>query len=90
MNFCLACAQSLALSRGFRFSLVSGDVHVGGMGRFITHPKTNLRTDHRYMPQIISSAIGNLPPPDGVLKALHNFATTAMLDPVRARMFAVV
>ncbi|KAJ9515395.1 hypothetical protein QJQ45_016390, partial [Haematococcus lacustris] len=51
--------QSLALAKGVRVSFMSGDVHVAAVGRLMT-----------YMPQIISSAIANAPPPSGVVKAL--------------------
>ena len=33
-------------------TFMSGDVHVAGLGRFCTRPVTNLRTDHRFMPQV--------------------------------------
>ena len=33
--------------------------------------QVNLAMDHRYMPQIVSSAIVNAPPPEGVIKTLH-------------------
>ena len=62
----------LAKSKSLRVSLVSGDVHVAATGRLYTWPKPDdLAADHRFMPQIVSSAIANAPPPDGLLKALH-------------------
>ena len=45
-------SQDLALARGFRVSFLSGDVHVAGLGRFCSKPVINLRTDHRFMPQV--------------------------------------
>ena len=33
--------------------------------------QVNLANDHRYMPQVVSSAIVNAPPPEGVIKTLH-------------------
>jgi hypothetical protein len=42
----------MALARGFRFTFLSGDVHVAGVGRFYSRPKVNLRMDHRFMPQV--------------------------------------
>ena len=33
-------------------TFISGDVHVAGLGRICTRPVTNLRTDHRFMPQV--------------------------------------
>ena len=37
--------------------------------------QVNLANDHRYMPQIVSSAIVNAPPPEGVIKTLHVCST---------------
>lgn len=37
--------------------------------------QVNLSNDHRYMPQIVSSAIVNAPPPEGVIKTLHVCST---------------
>ena len=39
------CLPSTLKVRGFRFSLLSGDVHVAGVGRIQTYPKMNLKTD---------------------------------------------
>ena len=72
----------MALARAFRFSFLSGDVHLAGIGRFLSYPRSNLRTDHRFMPQIISSAMGNEPPPSEVVKAISLSAKTTRLDQV--------
>ncbi|EFJ41758.1 hypothetical protein VOLCADRAFT_121617 [Volvox carteri f. nagariensis] len=72
--------QDLAKARGFRFSILSGDVHCAGVAAFQTMPKINLKTDHRHMVQIISSAIGNVPPPDAVIKTLTASNKSKMLD----------
>ncbi|KXZ56912.1 hypothetical protein GPECTOR_1g822 [Gonium pectorale] len=74
--------QDLAAARGIRFTLLSGDVHCAGVGCFQTMPKVNLKRDHRYIRQVISSAIGNVPPPDAVLKALSASNRIRMLDSV--------
>ena len=37
--------------------------------------QVNLANDHRYMAQIVSSAIVNAPPPEGVIKTLHVCST---------------
>ncbi|KAG2442407.1 hypothetical protein HXX76_002493 [Chlamydomonas incerta] len=80
-KFCLVrMMQDLALARGFRFTILSGDVHCAGLGMYQTYPKQNLKTDFRYMQQIISSAIGNIPPPEAVLKALCTSNKPRMLD----------
>jgi hypothetical protein len=40
-------AQPPCQARGYRFTLISGDVHCAGVGVFQTYPKVNLKTDHR-------------------------------------------
>jgi hypothetical protein len=40
--------QQLALARGVRVTFISGDVHVAGVGRFMSSPKRSLRADHRW------------------------------------------
>lgn len=44
----------------------SGDVHLAAIGQFYSSPKLKIPKDrdHRYMPNVISSAIVNIPPPD--------------------------
>ncbi len=37
-------------------TFVSGDVHVGGLGRLYSHPKMDLRKDFRFMPQVCKPA----------------------------------
>lgn len=64
--------QAMAASRRVRVTFLSGDVHAAGVAQFYSHPKVaDLRADHRYMPQIISSAIVNSPPPEAIIKTLH-------------------
>ena len=48
------------------FKVCSGDVHLAGIGQFMSNPKLNLPkiNDHRYMANVISSAIVNAPPPN--------------------------
>ncbi|KAI4913873.1 hypothetical protein J4E90_005593 [Alternaria incomplexa] len=64
-----------AFSKKFsaRVTILGGDVHLGAIGRFYTNPKTHqipAEADHRYMPNIISSAITNKPPPQAVANLL--------------------
>lgn len=69
--------KEVALSQRLRVTLVSGDAHVGGVGRIYSHPKVkDVREDPAYMVQIISSAIMNAPPPNPIVKLLvqTNFA----------------
>jgi len=55
-----------------RVTILGGDVHLGAIGRFYSNPKAGLRAeeDWRYMPNIISSAITNKPPPQAVANLL--------------------
>ena len=43
----------------------SGDVHLAAVGQFYSNPKLKIPKDKdfRYMPNVISSAIVNTPPP---------------------------
>lgn len=64
--------QTLSKTHNVRISIVSGDVHLAALGRFYSNPKLNIpaEQDHRYMPNIISSAITNKPPPSAVANLL--------------------
>ena len=69
--------QTLAETYNVRVTLLGGDVHLAALGRFYSNPKLNIpiENDHRYMANIISSAITNKPPPAAVanLLARRNF-----------------
>ncbi|PRW44508.1 plasma membrane [Chlorella sorokiniana] len=70
--------QEFSLTKGLRVSILSGDAHVGGVGRLYSRPKIkDVGEDPLFMPQIISSAIVNAPPPHPVVKMLMrtNFAS---------------
>jgi hypothetical protein len=58
--------QDLAADESVRITILSGDVHLAAIGQFYSNPKLGLakHKDFRYMPNIISSAIVNTPPPD--------------------------
>lgn len=51
----------------------SGDVHLAAVGQFYSNPKLELakHKDFRYMPNIVSSAIVNTPPPDLMADVLN-------------------
>lgn len=73
--------QRFAGSRSARVSIVSGDVHCCGVGKF--HGKgreDNPQEDPLTMYNIISSAIGNIPPPNIVIKTLHHNADVFSLN----------
>ncbi|TVY75958.1 Uncharacterized protein LSUE1_G004744 [Lachnellula suecica] len=60
--------QDLASEFSVRVSILGGDVHLAAVGRFYSNLKLNIpiANDHRYMVNIISSAIVNKPPPQAV------------------------
>ena len=64
--------QALASEFSVRISILGGDVHLAAVGRFYSNPKLNvpISSDHRYMANIISSAIVNKPPPQAVANLL--------------------
>ncbi|RFU30018.1 hypothetical protein B7463_g6317, partial [Scytalidium lignicola] len=64
--------QLLAQEFSVRISILGGDVHLAAVGRFYSKPALNIPVaeDHRYMPNIISSAIVNKPPPQAVANLL--------------------
>jgi hypothetical protein len=58
-----------------RVTILGGDVHLGAVGRFYSNNKKDgtrmaAENDYRYMPNIISSAITNKPPPQAVANLL--------------------
>ncbi|KAK0292121.1 hypothetical protein LTR35_001550 [Friedmanniomyces endolithicus] len=58
--------QALAAEKSVRVTILGGDVHLGAVGQFYTPRKLlggGKDRDHRYMPNVISSAIVNTPPP---------------------------
>ncbi|KAG8792459.1 hypothetical protein FRC12_006032 [Ceratobasidium sp. 428] len=65
--------QSLSYSKQVRITILSGDVHLAAIGRFFSKAKLNVpqEKDHRYIVNIISSAITNAPPPEAVGDVLN-------------------
>ena len=86
--------QRLAVETGVRVSILSGDVHLGAVGEFCTTATTKhgkkenggkgkgkgREHDHRYMPNIISSAIANRPPDGKVADILNRCDRVHYLD----------
>jgi hypothetical protein len=64
--------QNLSKRHNVRITILGGDVHLAAVGRFYSHPKLGIpaEQDHRYMPNVISSAITNKPPPQAVANLL--------------------
>ncbi|EIW84986.1 hypothetical protein CONPUDRAFT_162294 [Coniophora puteana RWD-64-598 SS2] len=76
--------QRYAHTRRTRVTFLSGDVHCAAVGVFRTLvPKAGKNKseglppamDHRYMLNIVTSAIVNTPPPDGVLTMVSSLAS---------------
>lgn len=64
--------QAIASEFSVRITILGGDVHLAALGRFYSHPRLNIATenDHRYMANVISSAITNKPPPAAIANLL--------------------
>jgi hypothetical protein len=64
--------QEFAKKFSARITILGGDVHLAAIGRFYSNPKLKIpaERDWRYMPNIISSAITNKPPPAAVANLL--------------------
>ncbi|KAI9759625.1 MAG: hypothetical protein M4579_002193 [Chaenotheca gracillima] len=65
-NWFIEELQELAAEKSVRITILGGDVHLAAIGQFYSNPKLGIRKDkdHRYMPNVISSAIVNTPPPE--------------------------
>ncbi|CAK4031962.1 Hypothetical predicted protein [Lecanosticta acicola] len=64
-NWFIQELQELAAEKSVRVTILGGDVHLGAIGQFYSNKRLGLAKDqdHRYMPNVISSAIVNTPPP---------------------------
>ncbi|KAL1882203.1 hypothetical protein Daus18300_000689 [Diaporthe australafricana] len=74
--------QDLAADRSVRVTILGGDVHLAAIGQFYSNPKLELakHKDFRYMPNVISSAIVNTPPPDLMADVLNKRNKVHHLD----------
>lgn len=74
--------QDLAAERSVRITILGGDVHLCAIGQFYSNPKLKIPKDrdHRYMPNVISSAIVNTPPPEMLADALNKRNKVHHLD----------
>ncbi|KAI8940327.1 hypothetical protein NX059_004020 [Plenodomus lindquistii] len=65
-NWLIRELQHIASTKSVRVTILGGDVHLAAVGQFYSNKKLNIAKDkdHRYMPNIVSSAIVNTPPPD--------------------------
>lgn len=64
--------QKIAADFHARITILGGDVHLAALGRFYSNPSLKIpaEEDHRYMVNVISSAIVNKPPPTAVANLL--------------------
>ncbi|KAL0071465.1 hypothetical protein AAF712_001322 [Marasmius tenuissimus] len=79
-NWFIQELQKIALAQRLRITFLSGDVHCAAVGVFKTlKPKNGTEldppSDHRYMVQVVTSAIVNTPPPNGVITMVSSLAT---------------
>lgn len=72
-NWFIQELQELAAEKSVRITILGGDVHLAAVGQFYTKKKLSVPKDqdHRYMPNIVSSAIVNAPPPDIMADVLN-------------------
>ncbi|KAF2709124.1 hypothetical protein K504DRAFT_295743 [Pleomassaria siparia CBS 279.74] len=64
--------QNMSKKHNVRVTILGGDVHLAAVGRFFSNPKLGIPAEHdyRYMPNVVSSAITNKPPPQAVANLL--------------------
>lgn len=74
--------QDLAAERSVRVTILGGDVHLAAIGQFYSNPKLKIPKDrdHRYMPNVVSSAIVNTPPPEMLADVLNKRNKVHHLD----------
>jgi len=80
--YLLQMLQAFSVKHGIRVTILGGDVHLAALGRFYSNPRLGipLSNDHRYMVNVISSAIRNRPPPKGVADLLARRCKIHHLD----------
>jgi hypothetical protein len=81
-NWFIEELQELAAEKSVRITILGGDVHLGAIGQFYSNKKLGIPKDkdHRYMPNIISSAIVNTPPPEMMADVLNKRNKTHHLN----------
>ncbi|KAF8911126.1 hypothetical protein CPB84DRAFT_1672473 [Gymnopilus junonius] len=100
-NWLIEQLQNFARIKRIRVTFLSGDVHCAAVGVLKTlkgknRPEVSPRMDHRYMVNIVTSAIVNTPPPNGVItmvsslaskvhKTLHSIETDETMEPIFAK-----
>lgn len=78
-NWFIEQLQLIAKTQRLRITFLSGDVHCGAVGvlKTLTAKKDPIppTIDHRYMLNVVTSAIVNTPPPNGVITMVNQLAT---------------
>ncbi|PSR92409.1 hypothetical protein BD289DRAFT_364574 [Coniella lustricola] len=71
-NWMIETLQTVCQQYSVRLTILGGDVHLAALGRFYSNPSLNIpcENDHRYMVNVISSAIVNKPPPQAIANLL--------------------
>jgi hypothetical protein len=82
-NWFIQELQELAAEKSVRVTILGGDVHLGAVGQFYSNKKLGISKDHdhRYMPNVVSSAIVNTPPPVMMADVLNKRNKIHHLDP---------
>ncbi|KAI1441815.1 hypothetical protein F5Y02DRAFT_286973 [Annulohypoxylon stygium] len=64
--------QGICAEFSVRLTILGGDVHLAALGRFYSNPNLHIpvEKDHRYIVNVISSAIVNKPPPAAIANLL--------------------
>ena len=81
-NWLIQDLQDFAADKSVRVTILGGDVHLAAIGEFYTKKKLSVPKDrdHRYTPNIISSAIVNTPPPETMADFLNKRNKVHHLD----------
>ncbi|KAI1107613.1 hypothetical protein F4804DRAFT_105100 [Jackrogersella minutella] len=75
--------QEVCAEFSIRLTILGGDVHLAALGRFYSNPNLHIpvEKDHRYMVNVVSSAIVNKPPPAAIANLLASRNKIHHLDP---------
>ena len=81
-NWLVQELQELAAEKSVRITILGGNAQLAAIGQFYSNPKLGIRKDrdHRYMPNVVSSAIVNAPPPDLMADVLNKRNKVHRLD----------
>lgn len=81
-NTFIKMLQRSSQKKQCRVTILSGDAHVGGIGEIYSssRPRPMKEKDPLFMYQVISSAIMNSPPPDGVVSTLTRTNFSQRID----------